>query len=76
MDSFIVHPQTKAQEKAVKALLEALDIAFEKMDLQNQTEEICILPPHVIEAIKKSEEQIKNGQFYTYDEVKELLKNR
>lgn len=74
MDSFIIHPQTEAQEKAVQAVLEALDIAFEKKDLQNQNEEICILPPHVIEAIRKSEEQIKNGQFYLHEEVMKEFK--
>ncbi|TKC00905.1 DUF2683 family protein [Pedobacter cryophilus] len=77
MDSYIVHPQNKAQEKAVKAVLEALNVAFEKLNFQAGGEdEICILPPHVVEAVKKSEEQIKNGQFYTYDEVKQRIKNR
>ena len=63
MDSFIILPQTEAQEKVVKAVLETPDIAFKKKDFQNQNEETCILPPHVTEAIKKSEEQIKTGNF-------------
>ena len=55
-------------------VLEALDIPFEKEDLQNQNEDICILPPHVTEAIRKSEEQIKNGQFSTHEEVMQQFK--
>lgn len=72
MNTLIVHPKTQAQEKAVKAVLEALDIAFEKVD-NNDPDETCILPSHVVGAVKKSEEQIKNGQFYTYNQVKGIL---
>ena len=73
MNTLIVHPKTQAQEKAVKAVLEALDIAFEKVDDVTDPQEIFILPPNVLDAVKKSEEQIRNGQFYTYNQVKEIL---
>lgn len=75
MNTFIVHPKNQAQEKAVKAVLEALNIAFEKIDTKAQDEEF-ILPPHVVQAVKKSEEQIKNGQSYSYNQVKDLIAKR
>lgn len=66
MNSFIVYPQNKAQEKAVKAIFEALNVVFEKVTDPTQRE---VLPPHVVEAVRKSEEQIKNGEFYSHEEV-------
>lgn len=75
MNTFIVHPKNQAQEKAVKAVLEALNIAFEKVDTKGQDEK-SILPPHVVQAVKKSEEQIKNGQSYSYNQVKDLIAKR
>lgn len=71
MDTFIVRPETKAQEKAVKAALEALNVAFER---RNEQEEI--LPPHVLEGIKRGQEQARKGQVKTYEEVKEMLAKR
>jgi 20S proteasome alpha/beta subunit len=74
MTTLVVHPKTLAQEKAVKAVLEAMDIAFDKIEAGSDSEEVCILPPHVIDAIKISEEEFKNGKFYTNDEVKNELR--
>lgn len=71
MNSFIVYPQNKEQEKAVKAVFEALDVAFEKVTDHSQKE---VLPPHVVEAVRKSEEQIKNGEYYTHEEVMKEFK--
>jgi len=71
MDSFIVYPQNKAQEKAVKAFFEALDVTFEKVADHSQKE---ILPPHVVEAVRKSEEQLKNGERYSHEEVMKEFK--
>jgi hypothetical protein len=76
MATLVVHPKTLAQEKAVKAVLEAMDIAFEKIEHDIESEEVCILPPHVIDAIKISEEEFKNGKFYSYQEVKDLIQKR
>ena len=66
MNTFIVHPQTEEQQKAVKAILEALNVDFE-MDSSDQ--EGCVLPNHIVEQVKKSDEQFKNGQYYTHEEV-------
>ncbi|HYK77081.1 MAG TPA: DUF2683 family protein [Daejeonella sp.] len=64
MDTFIVRPETKAQEKAVKAALEALNVAFER---RNEQEEI--LPPHVLEGIKRGQEQARKGLLTPHEEV-------
>jgi hypothetical protein len=64
METLIVYP-TKAQEKTVMAFLEALNVQFEK----KQT----ILPSHVLEGIKKGQEDIKAGDTFTYEEFKQQL---
>jgi len=64
MNTFIVHPHTEAQEKAVKAILEALNVDFIIED-----DESLPLPANVIAQIKKSEAEIAGGQFYTHEEV-------
>ena len=64
METLIVYP-TKAQEKAVTAFLEALNVQFEK----KQT----ALPPHVLAGIKKGQEDIKAGDTFTYEEFKAAL---
>ena len=69
MNTFIVHPKTQAQEKAIKAVLEAMKIDFEA-DQHGKDDAVCILPAHVLDAVKKSEEQFKNGQYYTNEEIK------
>ena len=70
MNSIIVYPHTEAQEKAVKAVLDALEIYFENFEMANKE----ILPQHVIDAIKISEEQLKNGEYHTHDEVMQKYK--
>ena len=62
MSMFVIHP-TEEQEKVVKAFLEALDIPF-------ATDEEEQLPPHVLEGIKKGQEDVAAGRFITYEEFK------
>jgi hypothetical protein len=64
METLIVYP-TKAQEKTVTAFLEALNVQFEKKQ--------AILPSHVLEGIKKGQEDIKAGNTLTYEEFKQQL---
>jgi 2-phosphoglycerate kinase len=64
METLIVYP-TKAQEKAVKTFLKALNVQFEKKQE--------ILPPHVLAGIKKGQEDIRAGDTFTYDEFKQQL---
>lgn len=64
MQALIVYP-TKAQEKAVTAFLNALNVQFEKKQE--------VLPPHVLEGIRKGQEDIKSGDTFTYEEFKQQL---
>ena len=69
MDSYIIHPQTKAQEKALKAVLEALQVDFEclKAGIEEQ------LPEAVVQKVKKSQQQIAEGKFISLDEMKAII---
>lgn len=68
MSTIIIHPETEAKEKAIKAVLEVLEISFE------QQEEFY--PSHVIAGLEKGILQSKNGETKTHYEVKEILANR
>lgn len=68
MSTIIIHPETEAKERAIKAVLEAMEINFE------QSEESY--PKHVLEGLKKGIFQAENGETKTYAEVKNLLANR
>ena len=68
MSTIIIHPETEAKEKAIKAVLEVLEINFE------QSEELY--PQHVLEGLEKGILQAKHGETKTYAEVKNLLTNR
>jgi hypothetical protein len=72
MDSYIIHPQTKAQEKALKAVLEALKVDFEclKAGVEEQ------LPDVVVQKVKKSQQQIAEGKFISLDEMKAIISKR
>ncbi|REA60426.1 hypothetical protein DSL64_15055 [Dyadobacter luteus] len=63
METIIVHP-SKSQEKAVIAFLEALKVPFEKKEEQ--------LPPHVLEGIKRGQEDFRAGRTVTLDEFKQI----
>lgn len=67
METYLVHPD-KLQEKAVKAFLEALEVPYEiKKDLP--------LPEHVINGIKKGQEDIKAGRTITLAEFEKRINN-
>ena len=55
MSTLVVYPQTDAQEKAVKAVLEALQINFEQM----ADEAAYILSPAVVYKTEQSEAETK-----------------
>jgi len=62
METLLVRP-TKAQESAVIAFLEALKVPFER---KNED-----LPLHVLEGIKKGQEDVEAGRTFTFEEFKE-----
>ncbi|MFN0292209.1 DUF2683 family protein [Pedobacter helvus] len=61
METYLVHPN-KSQEKALKAFLKALAVPYEKRKGEP-------IPVHVVEGIKKGQEQLKNGLGKTSEEV-------
>ncbi|MVN21623.1 hypothetical protein [Mucilaginibacter arboris] len=65
METYIVYP-TKEQEKVVIDFFKSLDIPFEK-------KEETILPKHVLEGIKKGQEDIKAGRIVSLEEFKKNL---
>jgi len=64
METFIVYP-TKEQEKMVSAFLKALNVHFEKKEE--------VLPQHVLDGIKKAQEDIKGVNTLTYEEFKQHM---
>ena len=66
MSTYVIHP-TIEQEKVVKAFLEALNIFFEKED---ET-----LPQHVLDGIKRGQEDAAAGRFITFEEFKKKLRS-
>lgn len=61
MEKLLVSP-TKAQEKAVMAFLEALNVPFER-----ETE---VLPAHVAACIRRGQEDVKERRLVTLEEFK------
>ncbi len=59
MNTFVVHLETEAQEKAVKAVLEALHINFEQ---EADETEYLMSPPTMVARIEQSEKDIKAGK--------------
>lgn len=61
MESIIIHPDSVAQLKTVKAVLKALNVRFE-----NQAR----VPSHVAASIEKGLEQYEQGSLVSLDEFK------
>lgn len=55
METLIVHPENKAQLNAIKQVLKAMKISFEKEDRPYN--------PEFVTKIKKSEQNFKEGKF-------------
>lgn len=55
METLIVHPENKAQLNAVKQVLKAMKISFEKNEKPYN--------PEFVAKIKKSEQNFKEGKF-------------
>ncbi|QQL48543.1 hypothetical protein [Mucilaginibacter ginkgonis] len=63
MSTFVVYP-TAEQEKAVEDFLESQNVSFDK------EEESVELPQHVLDGIKRGQEDFKAGRFISYEEFK------
>jgi nitrate reductase assembly molybdenum cofactor insertion protein NarJ len=68
METLIVHPKNQKQLAAVEAVLKALNVAFNKKESPYN--------PDFVAAIKKSQEQAKNGKVvtYTHSQLADLCK--
>lgn len=66
METYLVHPD-KLQEKALRAFLEALEVPFE---IKYETS----IPMHVIDGVKKGQEDIKLGKSLSLEEFKDKIK--
>ena len=63
MEAILVHPESVAQLKTVKAVLKALNVQFE---LQSDS-----LPQHVLKGLEKSMQQVEAGNTISIHEFKE-----
>ncbi|MEX8546373.1 MAG: hypothetical protein V5804_02120 [Mucilaginibacter sp.] len=63
METYIVHP-TEEQKKLVLDFFKSLNISYEKDDT---------LPVHVLEGIKRGQEDIKAGRTVSLEEFKKSL---
>jgi hypothetical protein len=69
MDTYIIHPETKEQESALKAFVRSLKMKFE-------TTKESPYKPEFVEKIRKSEQQLKDGKsvrIQTKEEINKLL---
>jgi hypothetical protein len=66
MDALVVYPENKDQLAALKAVMKALKITFER-----RTE---IYPDHMINGVKESLKQTDEGKLKPYTRVKDMLK--
>lgn len=68
MTTIVVHPK-KDQLKTLKAVLKALDMRFEEKKEEK-------LPQHVIDGIKRGQEDLKAGRSITLDHFSERISAR
>lgn len=71
METLTIHPQNKEQSKAIKAVLKALNIPYEKAGLsgfQNDIVDKSVTEdspydPEFVEKIMRSKKQVEEGKF-------------
>jgi hypothetical protein len=60
METLVAHPQNEAQEKALRAIMEALQVPFETEPILNNEGPY---DPEFVAKIKRSDENFKNGKY-------------
>lgn len=60
METLVVHPQNNAQEKAVKAILEVLQVPYER---EPEVDNESLYNPEFVAKILQGDEDIKAGRF-------------
>lgn len=65
MEAIIIHPENKEQLNAVKAVLKALKVPFEKAKvLKGSLKEESPYDPEFVKKIRESEKAVKRGETY------------
>lgn len=64
MEALLIRPENEVQLKAIKAVLEALNVPFENHTLQD-------LPNHVIDSIGRGIKQSQIGELISLNEFKD-----
>ncbi|WP_421945912.1 DUF2683 family protein [Pedobacter sp.] len=78
METLIMHPETKEQLAALKAIAKALKVPFQKTENRELTERektINLYGAEMVNTIEKAEESIKKGNYKTLDPTKSLWEN-
>ncbi|WP_231458869.1 MULTISPECIES: DUF2683 family protein [unclassified Pedobacter] len=77
METLIMHPETKEQLAALKAIAKALKVPFKKeeRELTEREKTINLYGIDMVNAIEKAEESIKKGNVKTLDPTKSLWEN-
>jgi hypothetical protein len=65
MDALIVYPENKEQLAAMKAVMKAMKITFEQKSE--------VYPDHVVQGVKESLKQAKEGKLTPYTGVRDML---
>jgi hypothetical protein len=65
MDALIVYPENKEQLIALKAVMKAVNISFEQKSE--------VYPGYVINGVKESLKQAKDGKLTPYTGIKDML---
>lgn len=65
MDTLIVYPENKEQLTAIKAVMKAMNIAFEEKEEA--------YPENVIKGVTKSLEEAKNANLKDYKGIRDML---
>ena len=65
MDALIVYPENKEQLAALKAVMKAMKITFEQQAQQ--------YPEHVIDGVKRSLKQARDGDLTPYTGISDML---
>ena len=58
METLVIHPQTEAQDKVLRAVIEALEVPFETEPNTSQNP----YDPEFVAKVNKAKEDIKNGK--------------
>lgn len=68
MTTLNIHLEDEKSEKAIKAVLEALNVKYDEV------KEPVALPDHVIAGVRKAKEDVQQGRVKKYEGLNSILK--